>query len=147
MSLNNQSVCLGDLGRWGEALAASQEATDIYQELAVARPDAFRPELARSLTNLSIRLSSIGRREDALAAIEGAVTIRRELAARWPDAYRRELEASLQVAARLERGEDFNDDPRDLTRDNGPLSLPSVIVFHACRLAVAGEQWGQFGGI
>ncbi len=122
-ALSNLSAGRSGLGRRWEALAASQEATDIYRELAAARPDAFRPELARSLTNLSIRLSSIGRRGDALAAIEGAVTIRRELAARWPDAYRRELEGSLQVAARLERGEDFNDDPRDLTRDNGPLSL------------------------
>ena len=37
-SLNNLSVRLADLGRREEALAAIQEAADIYRELAAARP-------------------------------------------------------------------------------------------------------------
>ena len=114
MSLNNLSVRLADLGRREDALAAIQEAVGIYRELAAARPDAFRPDLATSLNNLSVRLADLGRREEALAAIQEAVTIRRELAARWPDAYRHELEQSLQVAAWLEHGEDLSDaSPRE----------------------------------
>ena len=96
MSLNNLSNGLGDLGRAEEALAAIEEAAGIYRELARARPDAFRPDLAGSLNNLSVQLGDLGRREDALAAIEEAVTIRRELAARWPDAHHHELEQSLR---------------------------------------------------
>ena len=46
MSLNNLSNRLGGLGRREEALAASQEAVTIRRELAAARPDAFRPDLA-----------------------------------------------------------------------------------------------------
>ncbi len=108
-SLNNLSNRLGDLGRREEALAAIQEAAEVYRELAAARPDAFRPALAASLNNLSADLGDLGRREEALAAIQEAVTIRRELAARWPDVYHHELEQSLQIAAWLENGEDFND--------------------------------------
>ena len=59
-SLNNLSVRLGDLGRREEALAASQEAAELYRELAAARPDAFRPDLAMSLNNLSVRLAEPG---------------------------------------------------------------------------------------
>ena len=90
------------------------QAAAIRRELAAARPDAFRPDLAASLNNLSLRLADLGRREEALAAIQEAVTIRRELAARWPDAYRSKLEQSLQVAAWLEHGEDLSDaSPRE----------------------------------
>jgi hypothetical protein len=45
-SLNNLSVRLAGLGRREEALAAIQEAVAICRELAAARPDAFRPDLA-----------------------------------------------------------------------------------------------------
>ena len=72
MSLNNLSNRLADLGRREEALAAIQEAVAIYRELAAARPDAFRPDLASSLNNLSLRLADLGRREDALAATQEA---------------------------------------------------------------------------
>ena len=114
VSLNDQSVDLGDLGRREDALAACEEAVTIRRELAAARPDAFRPGLAMSLNNLAVDLADIGRREDALAAIEEAVTIRRELAARWPDAHQDELEQSLRVAAWLEHGEDLSDaSPRE----------------------------------
>ena len=95
MSLNNLSLRLADLGRREEALAASQEAAEVYRELAAARPDAFRPDLATSLNNLALRLADLGRREEALAAIEEAVAIRRELAAARPDAFRPDLAMSL----------------------------------------------------
>ena len=95
MSLYNLSNRLGDLGRREEALAASQEAVTIGRELAAARPDAFRPDLATSLNNLSLRLGALGRREEALAASQEAVTIRRELAAARPDAFPPALATSL----------------------------------------------------
>ena len=94
-SLNNLSLRLGDLGRWGDGLAAIEEAVTIHQELARVRPDVFLPELAMSLNNLSVRLGELGRRQDELAAIEEAVTIRRELARVRPDAFLPDLAGSL----------------------------------------------------
>ena len=94
-SLNNLSVRLAGLGRREEALAAIEEATGLYRELARARPDAFAPDLARSLNNLSVQLADLGRREEALAAIEEAVTLRRELARARPDAFGPNLPGSL----------------------------------------------------
>jgi Tetratricopeptide repeat len=100
-------------------------------EVSAARPDAFRPDLARSLHNLSNRLADLGRPQDALDAGEEAVTIRRELAARWPDAYRHELEQSSRVVAWLQHGESnaSSTHPRGSPgRDNGPLSgLPATL--------------------
>ena len=102
VSLNNLAVRLGALGRREEALAASQEAAAISRELAAARPDAFRPDLARSLTTLSNRLGDLGRREEALAASQEAAAIRRKLAAAQPDAFRPDLAKSLNnLAVRL----------------------------------------------
>ena len=46
MSLNTLSVLLAGLGRREDALAAGEEAAEIYRELAAARPDEFRPDLA-----------------------------------------------------------------------------------------------------
>jgi hypothetical protein len=56
MSLNNLSAVRADLGRPEDALTAIEEAVAIRRELAAARPDAFRPDLAMSLNNLSNRL-------------------------------------------------------------------------------------------
>jgi hypothetical protein len=94
-ALNNLSIRLAGLGRREEALAAIEEATGVYRELAAARPDAFRPDLAASLTNLSNGLGDLGRREEALAAIEEATDIRLELAAARPDAFGPDLALSL----------------------------------------------------
>jgi hypothetical protein len=59
MALPNLSVRLRARRR-EEALAAIQEAVGIYQELAPARPDAFRPDLASSLNNLTADLGAWG---------------------------------------------------------------------------------------
>ena len=75
------SVRLADLGRPKKALAASQEAVTIRRELAAARPDAFRPDLAMALNNLAVGLADLGRPEEALAASQEAAAIHRELAA------------------------------------------------------------------
>ncbi|SNB57706.1 hypothetical protein SAMN02746019_00024230, partial [Thermoflexus hugenholtzii JAD2] len=41
-----------ELGRREEALMATQEAVELYCQLAVQYPQAFLPDLASSLTNL-----------------------------------------------------------------------------------------------
>ena len=59
-ALNNLSIRLADLGQREDALAASEEAVTIYRELAEARPDAFRPDLATSLDRPGSRPSRPG---------------------------------------------------------------------------------------
>jgi len=93
--VSNLGVRFSNLGRREEALAASQEAVDIYRRLAQARPDAFLPDLASSLNNIGADLSDLGRREEALAASQEAVDIRRRLAQVRPDAFLPDLAASL----------------------------------------------------
>jgi tetratricopeptide (TPR) repeat protein len=94
-SLTNLGNRLSNLGRREEALAASQEAVDIYRRLAQTRPDAFLPGLARSLNNAGAMLSNLGRREEALAASQEAVDIDRRLAQTRPDAFLPDLASSL----------------------------------------------------
>jgi hypothetical protein len=48
-SLNNLAADLADLGRRGEALAASAEATGIYREPAASWPDVYHHGLEQSL--------------------------------------------------------------------------------------------------
>ncbi len=86
---------LSELGRREEALAAAEEAVSTFRELAAARPEAFLPDLARSLISQSKFLSELGRREEALAAAEEAVSTFRELAAARPDAFLNDLARSL----------------------------------------------------
>ncbi len=79
--MHNLSSSLAELDRREDALAASAEAVGIYRELAAARPDAFRPDLTRTLSNLAVRLSALDRREDALATSQEATDTYRDLAA------------------------------------------------------------------
>ena len=51
---------LSDLDQREEALAAAREAVEIYRELARQRPDAFRPDLAKSLAVMGLRLEESG---------------------------------------------------------------------------------------
>jgi tetratricopeptide (TPR) repeat protein len=92
---NNLGVRLSNLGRREDALGATQEAVDIRRQLALLRPDAFRPHLASGLNNLGNRLSDLGRREDALLATQEAVEIYRGLARQRPDAFLPDLARSL----------------------------------------------------
>ena len=85
MSLITESGRLADLGRREEALAAIEQATGIYRQLAEAQPNTFLPNVAASLNNQSRRLADLGRREEALAAIEQATGIYRQLAEARPD--------------------------------------------------------------
>ena len=91
-----------------DALTAIEEAAETHRELARARPDVFRPDLATSLNNLSNRLGGLGRPEDALTAIEEAVTIRWAgcQVARCPLPRAATVPASCCLA---EHGEDLSD--------------------------------------
>ena len=71
------------MGRRQDALAPTEEAVQLYRELAAANP-AFLPDLASALNNLGIRYSEVGRRQDALPPTEEAVQLYRELAAANP---------------------------------------------------------------
>ena len=55
-SLDYLAVRLGDVGRREDALTAIEQAVSIYRELAATRPDAFLPDLGRSLNNLAAAL-------------------------------------------------------------------------------------------
>jgi tetratricopeptide (TPR) repeat protein len=98
--LSNFGNRLSGLGRYEEALAASQEAVAIYRRLAETRPDSFLPDLASSLNNVSWALSHLGRREEALAANQEAVAIDRRLAEIRPDAFLPDLAWSLNNLGR-----------------------------------------------
>ena len=92
---NKLATVLAQLGRREEALAAIEEATDLYRALADARPDAFLPDLAMALNNQSNHLSEPG------AAGRGTGRHRRShrplpaLAEARPDAFLPDLAMSL----------------------------------------------------
>jgi hypothetical protein len=90
---------LSDLGQREPALAAAQEAVNLYRQLATQRLDAFRPDLAGSLNNLAVMLSDLGQRKPALAAAQEVVKLYRELAAQRPDAFWPDLAMSLNNLA------------------------------------------------
>ncbi|HRE87094.1 MAG TPA: toll/interleukin-1 receptor domain-containing protein [Accumulibacter sp.] len=94
-SAGTLGVRLSALGRREEALAASQEAEDLYRRLAHDRPDAFLPDLAGSLNNIGSWLSALGRYEEALAASQEAVDLYRRQAQDRPDAFLPNLASSL----------------------------------------------------
>jgi hypothetical protein len=67
------TASLSDLGRREGALAAAQEAVEVYRGLAKDRPDAFLPDLARSLGTLGTCFRAANRRDDALRAFADGV--------------------------------------------------------------------------
>ncbi|MFJ4691488.1 tetratricopeptide repeat protein, partial [Streptomyces sp. NPDC088766] len=94
-SLSNLGVRLSEVRRWGEALAATQEAVVIRRRLAADDPAAHEPGLATLLSNLGLWLSRAGRWGEGLAAGQEAVVILRRLAADDPAAHEPGLATSL----------------------------------------------------
>jgi tetratricopeptide (TPR) repeat protein len=70
---------LSAVGRYEEAVAASERATAIYGLLTVREPSRYRASLAGALHDLGVSLSQAGRVAEALQATEQAVEIRRRL--------------------------------------------------------------------
>jgi hypothetical protein len=67
-ALQMWGFALSALGRRAEALQATQEAVEIRRRLAAQRPDAFLPDLARSLGAYGLVLRGLGRSAEAAAA-------------------------------------------------------------------------------
>jgi hypothetical protein len=70
-------------------------AVALYQKLAAADPDRYRPDLAASLNSLGAQLFALDRPADAVPVTREAVALYRELAAADPDRYRPDFAASL----------------------------------------------------
>ena len=74
------SVRLAQVGQLEQALAAAQEAVEIYRNLSVSDPGRYRPDLAGAVANLGVRFHLLGQPAEAAAVAEEAVAIRKELA-------------------------------------------------------------------
>ncbi|MFQ5482581.1 MAG: tetratricopeptide repeat protein [Nitrospinaceae bacterium] len=78
-------------------MAASKRAQEIFEDLAGSNPDAFLPDLARSLNNLGTRYFAMRRHGQALTAAQRANEIYEDLARSNPDAYLPDLAQSFMT--------------------------------------------------
>lgn len=69
-SPHNLATKLSAVGQRGEAPQPAQEAVSIYRELAGKNPDAFLPDLARSLGAMGSVCRGLGRHVEALHHFE-----------------------------------------------------------------------------
>ncbi|SCZ52913.1 tetratricopeptide repeat protein [Thiohalomonas denitrificans] len=95
----NLAVNLRNIGSYENALVYAEKVYVTFRNLAAARPDAFRANLAVSLNTFANRLSELGRYEEALTRAQEAYDLYEELAAAQPDAFRANLAGSLQNLA------------------------------------------------
>ena len=93
--LNSLAMRLRALGRYGQALAAALEATEIRRSLAEADPETYLPRLGTSLNSLAVLFSDLGLRKEAVEAAQEATDIRTRLAAADPERYLPRLATSL----------------------------------------------------
>ena len=82
-ALDNLGAWLGRVGRYREALEATEEAIALYRPLAAEGP-AYQANLADALDNLGVRLGRVARYREALEATEEAIALYRPLAAEGP---------------------------------------------------------------
>ena len=94
---------LDQVGRYQEALDATQEAVTLCRALAADNPAAHQADLAAALNNLGNRLDQVGRYQEALDATQEAVTLRRALAADNPAAHQADLATRWTIGNRLYR--------------------------------------------
>ena len=80
------STSLGQVGRYREALEATQEAVTIWRPLTAGNP-AHQAGLSGALSNLGVFLDREGRSAEALAACTEAAQIYRDLARTDPGLY------------------------------------------------------------
>jgi tetratricopeptide (TPR) repeat protein len=86
----------------GEAVAAADEAVNIYRRLVATDPDAHQRYLAEALPTLADALRRAGRHTEAITAAGEAVQLRRRWVAFDPDAHQRYLiEALIALADAL----------------------------------------------
>lgn len=103
-SLNNLAGCLSELGQREPALAAAQEAVDLYHELSTAQPEAFQPDLAVSSAVLANCLEAMERPTEALrTSWEAIATLRKPFLA-LPSAFTHQMvPILLQYFARTQK--------------------------------------------
>ncbi len=105
-ALNNLAVRLSALGRREEALARAEEATTLYRQLALARPDAFTPGLAMSLSVFGDCLEAVDRLDEALEADEAAIEALHPAFARFQEAFAQPMLTYVQdYVRRCEKGQ------------------------------------------
>jgi hypothetical protein len=93
-------LVLSGIGRAEAALAATAEAAELCRRLAAARPDAFEPDLARSLGVYAwVRAAAKTDLGQALAAAQEAVIRYEALADRTPLAFTKYLADALTALA------------------------------------------------
>lgn len=93
----------GHTGRLEEALTSVEKAATTYRELAEARPDTFRPDVAMSMNNRCSYLAALGRLQEALRSIEEAISICGQLSEARPDIFRPALAMSLEKRSAIVR--------------------------------------------
>jgi tetratricopeptide (TPR) repeat protein len=93
--LHDLGVTLAALDRLAEALACTQQAVDLREDLADANPQRHQPELANSRDHLVVVLYRLGRYLDALSPAERAVELYRRLADTPAKRFRPELARAL----------------------------------------------------
>jgi tetratricopeptide (TPR) repeat protein len=93
-SLTDLSLRQSALGRQ-EALTTSEQAVELYRELAAAQPDAFTPDLASELLRQGARLSEAQQYEAALAIDREAVVLYLSLHHKSPERYAEEAQGAL----------------------------------------------------
>ncbi|MEO3927399.1 tetratricopeptide repeat protein [Micromonosporaceae bacterium B7E4] len=90
---------LSRVGRFDEAVHASEQGLDRFRRLAAADPATFLPRVALTVNNLGTHLAQAGRLTDGLAASQEAVVIRRRLADVDPGRHLPDLATSLHNSA------------------------------------------------
>ncbi len=87
MVSNMLGYTLSALGRREEALGATEEAVGVYRELARGNPDAFLPDLARSLGAHGSVLRGVERYAEAMEAFGEGVRVLAPFFRRLPEAF------------------------------------------------------------
>ena len=100
-SLQRLSNRLSSVAREEEALAATDEAVQMYRRLAATDPAEFELDLASALFYMGKDLSRLGRREEALAATDEAVQVYRRLAATDPAKLNNLADSLADLGSRL----------------------------------------------
>jgi tetratricopeptide (TPR) repeat protein/nucleoside phosphorylase len=93
--LRRHGITLLAMGQLETALAAMDQAVELYRTLARRNPNAFQHHLASSLSNLGTVLDEMGRHEAAYIAIREGVAISRVIAKRDPAAFQHYLAMCL----------------------------------------------------
>jgi hypothetical protein len=95
-SLIELSSTMRSLGRRTDALAAIQEASDLFRRLAQDEP-AFEPRLASALNEFSIALRVTGRVKEAIQVAEEGIQLLIPVFLSLPQTYRLRMQNLLQT--------------------------------------------------